>query len=228
MSFSRSILCGAFLAGAMVASAHANTIYFANVGNDLGGGLSGASVAVGGDSPLAQSFTVTPGGVLELSNIGLVLNNGGNSGGVSSIVVTLNADLAGAPGSVLATLGTLADSALTSSSAVYNFWGQAYTLTSGATYWIEAQDTYAGSTASLATTAVWEQASGIASGDIGVENQHTLADGLVLSNGTIASAGSNPLQMSVDAPEPATLAVLGVGLAGIGWARRRRAASKAV
>ena len=224
MSFSRLLLCGAFFAGISGGAAQAGYVAFNNLSNGGAGNDAVANVSNGGAGPLAQSFSTTSAGSIT----GLKLFLGGGGIDADSIVITLHNDLSHSPGSVLGSSLTVSDSLVPAGA------GGVYTLdnlqlanlfaplTASTRYWIEIHDLYAGNNPLLATNVTWSLAQD-ASGT-GVSGQFTMDAGTVGSNsGAIFPAVNRaPLLMEVDVPEPMTLAVLGVGIAGLGWVRNRR------
>ena len=209
MSLARTLVTGGFLAATAFCALPAQAaVLFDNLSNVAGNYAIGAH---GGDAPLAQSFSVGSPDNFQLSNVAVSLVASA-SPGTGSFVVTLNSDASGAPGSLLLVLGTVFD---VDATPLMNFWGQGYALSTGR-YWIEVTDTNPGGGSSLNdSTTAWNLASDEAG--VGVPGEYYLT-----SAGVQINDGNNPLVMSVETPEPVSIALLGVGIAGLGWARARR------
>lgn len=211
MSFSRTLLCSALLAGIGCGSARAGYVVFGNLNNSNGSFL-GAASSTKGLGPLAQSFT---GGFGTITDVTLGLFNGSADG--HSVIITLNADSGNTPGSIIYNFGVVADSAIgVAFDSTIAFHNLNIVMAAGSKYWIEVADSDSSATTSSRKTSVrWSTAQNM--GGTGITGQSIFSGGSTSSNET-----NVPLIMEVAAPEPATLAVLGIGIAGLGWARSRR------
>lgn len=167
---------------------------------------------IGSFGPLADSFS-TGATAVNVFDVKLLLNTSATTG---SFTVSLLSDSSTSPGSVLAVLGTLPDSALTGSLAIYDFPFSPISLSASTRYWIQLST-------SDGSSAQWSW-----SGDIsgpGVSGEF-----FANANGVFANT-SGPYQMQVLAavPEPTTWALIGIGTIGAGayaW-RKKRLATKA-
>jgi hypothetical protein len=185
----------------------------------------------GVDGPLAQSFYNT--NPWQMMDLKLSLGDTDPAVG-GSVIITLNADdsaIPGSqPGSQIATIATLTDAQVNASDAslltdisvhdgIWDFSNLNYSLAANTSYWIQVADTNSGGL----TNVFWNSVSASATSDaIGAYNQWVYADA---GNSQITSlAGVGAFEMQIDAPEPASLAVLGSAVLAIGFARRRFAA----
>jgi hypothetical protein len=202
----RTSAIGAILFGAVFA-AHATTLY-----NNLPATSNGSSIVIN-VGPLADSFS-TGGSSVVLNSVTLDLLAGTPSDG-GSLTVTLKSDNGTSPGSTLETIGTLQDSALTTSLADYSLTTD-FALSASTRYWIEL------SSANPASSAAWSWSNDI-SGP-GVAGEYYMIAGGIHSN------TGGPYQMDVEAsggspspvPEPSTLLLLGSGLMTLAAPLRRR------
>jgi len=225
MSLLRSIAIGALLTTAVGANASAATIFD---NSSLGiNNLEAGSATTNG--ALAESFMTDGATSITLNSVAVDLKRTGGSAGSGSVVVTLNTDVSGLPGAQVASLGTILDSTLSLSTAAFKLIsGLSVSLASNTEYFIVLTDSNPAGPNN--TKALWGVANG--SGGTGTASQIGLFSSA--SSSQFDSTTLNPYLMTLadtesgaPAPEPATLALLGVGIAGIGWARSRRGARKA-
>jgi PEP-CTERM motif len=176
-----------------------------------------------GGSPVAQEFTVPV--PTFLGSLTFELADPTPSDGGSILVYLVpngTANLPSASGITLTgatLLGSILDSSLSSTPSEITISGDNARVAAG-TDWIALVST------STTTGAAWERAidtigldvgNNASNTDAGLYNAHTLAPG----GTTLTSVNNNSLEMQIDAPEPASLALLGAGVMGLGFVRRR-------
>nr|WP_315431498.1 choice-of-anchor R domain-containing protein [uncultured Albidiferax sp.] len=184
--------------------------------NNLDAAQTGSD-AVYGTGPLANSFTTDANGGTLNAIQALLMNLGPDI--ASDIQVNLLSSSGGAPGSTLAALFNSLSSAGISSAgfAAYSLsLASGYTLAANTTYWIEI-------IAADVNAIQWSYSSDLSGVGVAGESSYSAAFG-VSPNAQAAADGFGPYQMAVELPEPGSLALVGLGLAGVLVVRRRKQA----
>jgi hypothetical protein len=182
--------------------------------------------AVADYGPLGASFTATSGNTL--SDVQLLLARSGAA--VGSVSVNLYSDSSSvanpfsppptwshAPGSLIANIGTVLDSALSTSFSVIDL-ATSISLTPGTSYWITLST-------NNSSAALWGNSTDVSG--VGVSSEYGSA--VIPGFGVIMSVNSDqnvvPYQMQITTiPEPSTLALLSLGLVGFAYSKRRKSA----
>jgi PEP-CTERM motif len=190
--------------------------------------------------PLGDSFIAS--GPEVISSVTLTLKDQTNTDG-GSVLVYLVPDAAGSGVPTLPStssltklsgttlLGTIADSSLSATYANISL-GTNVALTAG-TYWIELVDASAAANGNGTTSATAVQwAYNLDTSGLGVPGSDFSSYANSGDNGLSSPALSNSgtftgdpivFQLQISTPEPASLALLGVGMMGLGFSRRRKA-----
>jgi len=222
MSLIRSLAIGALLATVAVSGANAyTTTLFSNAGVPSGDNRTLDTNLTG---PLAQSFT-TDANTTSLSSLSLDLKLS-TADTTGSFTVTLYNDVANTVSGAGVVLGTILDSNLSVTPGMVSVSGvSGTTLLANTSYFVVLSD----ATTAVASNAEWLIAqNGTGTGTTGQVGQYSSAANYdsVTSYPFIMTVVSNE-SGAAPAPEPATLALMGVGLAGLGFVRSRRNARKA-
>ena len=178
----------------------------------------------------AESFIASGTGISEVE---LALS--APSGSTGSILITLMNDSSNKPlGSLVATIATLSETNIGSSEGLYDFYNLPINnLVSGNRYWIEIAKS--GSSATNIYTTINAPSPGSASSAFVLGGTNYFAgsgasktsplEAMCISTDNACQAANPQIAFSVDMatamPEPATIAILGTGLLGLGWSRRR-------
>ena len=195
--------------------------------DSITGSIDVVSDSVGIDGPLYASFS-TVAGVVNLTEVQVVLSAEVTTDG-GSVNISLWSDNGGpSPGSSVALLGTIADSAMTGSPAIYSLSGLSQSLAANTRYWIEL------STSDQSSAGWWYTDNTTGTGVLG---EYWLTN---YSPGVVPNAGDSnydafPYEMRVfastsETPLPAALPLFASGLGALGalgWRRKRKAAAHA-
>lgn len=191
-----------------------------------------AGVSIGGNT-FADSFTTSSSGIVD--DIAIALTKTSSASG--SVVITLWSDNGvglstvgtDAPGTLVATIGTVSASSLTVGTTTIEFFTPSLTLSANTEYWIEI-----GKAAGPTSTINFElnsTAPTIGGTSDGLPEIYRAAgvNNTAPPEMELCVSGDHSCAATVATPEPSAFSILGISIAGLGFAlhRRRRSARAA-